>query len=135
MGKSNNKDVIRRNKKIQKNKHKNKVVRNKKKIVSKKEKEIYMRNNRHTSNYTLNEVKNNKFLYKINDWLIDLWMEYCIKEKPESTNNHFWCSIASNKNSEFLFHNIKSLKSFLDIAPNPYEKIPEIGLLDRKSVV
>ena len=132
MGKSNNKDVIRRNKKIQKNKHKNKVVRNKKKIVYKKEKEIYMRNNRHTSNYTLNEVKNNKFLYKINDWLIDLWMEYCIKEKPESANNHFWCSIASNKNAEFLFHNVKSLKSLLDGGHYIYNAIPEIGLLFHK---
>jgi hypothetical protein len=131
MGK-NNKDVIRRNKNIQKQKHKNNVVKNKNKTTTKKEKEKYMRNNRNTSNYTLNEVKNNQFLYKINDWLIDLWMEYCITEKPESTNNHFWCSIASNKNSEFLFHNVKSLKSLLDGGTYIYNAIPEIGLLFHK---
>ena len=132
MEKKNNKDVIRRNKKIQKNKHKNKVVRNKKKTTAKKEKEIYMRNNRHTSNYTLNEVKNNQFLYKINDWLIDLWMEYCIKKQPESTNTHFWGSIASNENAEFLFHNVKSLKSLLDSKSYMYNAMPEIGLLFHK---
>ena len=64
MGK-NNKDVIRRNKNIQKQKHKNNVVKNKNKTTTKKEKEKYMRNNRNTSNYTLNEVKNNKFLYEL----------------------------------------------------------------------
>jgi len=130
--KNNNKDVARLNKNIQKQKHKNNVVKNKNKTTTKKEKEKYMRNNRNTSNYTLNEVRNNKFLYKINDWLIDLWKEYCIKENPESTNNGFWHYIACNKNAEFLFHNVKSLKSFLDGTVNSYNKIPEIGLLLHK---
>ena len=129
---NNNKDVIRHNKNKNKYHNKKKIAKSKNKTITKKEKEAYMRKNRNTSIYMLEELKNNKFLYKIKDWIIDWWMDNHINDNKTFYNDDFWCKMSSNKNAEFLFNNTKSLKCLVDCEFDTDYMFPEIGLLFHK---